>query len=81
MVSNDELPEREDPLPTPDLAAEDRETFSNVLRAIQRLPDPEREALVLAVDQDLNYDQIALILGCSVAAVKVRIHRACEAQS
>jgi len=76
MVSSDDLPEREDPLPRPDLTAQDRETFANVLRAIQKLPDTEREALVLAVDQDLSYDQIAVILGCSVAAVKVRIHRA-----
>jgi RNA polymerase sigma-70 factor (ECF subfamily) len=76
VVSNDDLPERESSMPTPDLAAEDREKFSNILRAIQKLPETEREALVLAVDQDLSYEQIAVILGCSVAAVKVRIHRA-----
>jgi hypothetical protein len=28
------------------------------------------------MDDELRYDQIGAILGCSVAAVKVRIHRA-----
>jgi RNA polymerase sigma-70 factor (ECF subfamily) len=65
-----------DPAPWPDRAAEDRERLSQLLRAIQRLPEPQRETLVLSLDDVLRYDQIAAILGCSVAAVKVRIHRA-----
>ena len=65
-----------DPLPGPDLSAQDRQTFMNVMRAIQRLPELQREALVLAVSQELSYEQIAAVLECSVAAVKVRIHRA-----
>ena len=43
---------------------------------MQKLPEPQREALVLATDPDLRYEQIAVILNCSVAAVKVRVHRA-----
>jgi RNA polymerase sigma-70 factor, ECF subfamily len=65
-----------DPAPAPDVAASGRQTFLAVLRAMQRLPDLQREALVLATDQDLSYEQIAAIVGCSVAAVKVRVHRA-----
>jgi RNA polymerase sigma-70 factor (ECF subfamily) len=76
MVPGDELPEQADPVPGPDLSAQGRQTFSIVLRAIQGLPESQREALVLAVDQELSYEQIAAILGCSVVAVKVRIHRA-----
>jgi RNA polymerase sigma-70 factor (ECF subfamily) len=72
----EEAPERADRAPLQDRAIEDRETLSGVLKAIQKLPDPQREALVLSVDKDLRYDQIGAILGCSVAAVKVRIHRA-----
>jgi RNA polymerase sigma-70 factor (ECF subfamily) len=71
-----DVPEAIDPAPGPDVAASERQTFLALLRAIQRLPEPQREALVLATDQDLNYEQIAAIVGCSVAAVKVRIHRA-----
>jgi RNA polymerase sigma-70 factor (ECF subfamily) len=76
IAPSSELPEPIDPLPGPDLSAEDRETFANVLRAIQELPETQREALVLAADQELSHAQIAVILDCSVAAVKVRIHRA-----
>jgi RNA polymerase sigma-70 factor (ECF subfamily) len=70
------VPERADRAPLPDRAIEDRQTLATVLRAIQELPEPQREALALSVDEDLRYDQIGAILGCSVAAVKVRIHRA-----
>jgi RNA polymerase sigma-70 factor (ECF subfamily) len=76
LVSMEEAPEPADPAPGQDQTAAGRQTLSSVLRAIQRLPERQREALVLAVDQDLRYEQIAAILGCSVAAVKVRIHRA-----
>jgi len=72
----EEVPERKDRAPLTDRAIEGRQTLSAVLQAIQKLPEPQREALVLSVDHDLRYDQIGAILGCSVAAVKVRIHRA-----
>jgi RNA polymerase sigma-70 factor (ECF subfamily) len=76
VVLMSEAPEQADPAPSPDQTASDRQTLSRVLRAIQSLPERLREALVLAVDGGLRYEQIAAILGCSVAAVKVRIHRA-----
>ena len=76
LVAVSEVPEGADPSPSPARAAEDRQTLAVVLKAIQRLPDQQREALVLSVDEDLRYDQIGAILACSVAAVKVRIHRA-----
>jgi RNA polymerase sigma-70 factor (ECF subfamily) len=68
--------ERPDHTAMPDRTFEGRQTLSVVLKAIQDLPEPQREALVLSVDDGLRYDQIGAILGCSVAAVKVRIHRA-----
>ncbi|MBU0754521.1 MAG: sigma-70 region 4 domain-containing protein, partial [Planctomycetes bacterium] len=40
------------------------------------LPEGERTALLLRVDHDLPYDEIAGALGTSVAAAKVRVHRA-----
>ncbi len=76
LVPLGDVPERADLAPSPSRAAETRQTLSEVLKAIQRLPEPQREALVLSLDEDLRYDQIAAILGCSVGAVKVRIHRA-----
>src|SRR5215831_12506275 len=61
----DELPEPRDPNPGPHLEAEGRQSFARTLRALQRLPESERAALVLSIDQDLKYEQIAGILGCS----------------
>ena len=69
-------PEQPDSSPSADRAIEDRQTLAAVLRAMQELPATLREALVLSVDHDLRHDQIAAILGCSTAAVKVRVHRA-----
>ena len=76
LVAVSEALEGADPAPSPARAAEDRQMLAVVLKAIQRLPEQQREALVLSVDEDMRYDQIGAILGCSVAAVKVRIHRA-----
>jgi RNA polymerase sigma-70 factor (ECF subfamily) len=50
--------------------------LEEALEAMQRLPEGEREALVLAVISELPYERIAALLGCSVPAVKVRVHRA-----
>jgi RNA polymerase sigma-70 factor (ECF subfamily) len=75
-VSLTGLPEPADPLPSALREAENQQAVDHVLQAIQRLPRLQREALVLALDEDLRYEQIAVILGCSVPAVKVRIHRA-----
>ena len=47
-----------------------------VQRALARLPVDKREVLILSRYQDLRYEAIAEILGCSVDAVKVRVHRA-----
>jgi len=60
----------------PDAAPDGGLRLEEILAAIQRLPESDREALVLAVDRDLPYTRIAAILGCSVPAVKVRVHRA-----
>ena len=45
-------------------------------RALLRLPEEKREALVLSRFQDLRYEEIAELQGCEVGAVKVRVHRA-----
>jgi RNA polymerase sigma-70 factor, ECF subfamily len=76
LVSIDDVPDRMDPTPSSETTVSDREAYEHVLRAIRKLPPRLREALVLATDQELRHDQIAAILGCSVGAVKVRVHRA-----
>jgi RNA polymerase sigma-70 factor (ECF subfamily) len=42
------------------------------------LPDDKRELLLLARSGTLSYQQIAAMLGCSVGALKVRVHRALQ---
>jgi RNA polymerase sigma factor (sigma-70 family) len=45
-------------------------------RALAKLPDDKKEILIMSRYQELRYETIAEILGCSIAAVKVRVHRA-----
>lgn len=53
-----------------------REQYRQVLAALQKLPQKERDTLALAVSSDLPYSKIAEITGISEANVKVKIHRA-----
>lgn len=46
--------------------------------ALWKLPLPDRSALALAYIQDLEMTAIARIEGCTVAAIKTRLHRAKE---
>lgn len=50
--------------------------FDRVLAAADRLRSTDREILQLAAWEELPHDQIAQLLGCSVAAVDQRLHRA-----
>lgn len=54
----------------------DNELTQQVKRAIARLPDHFRAALVLCEYENLSYVQIAETLGASVPQVKTWIHRA-----
>ena len=75
-VATVSLPEPYDPRPDPEVSAQGRQELQNTLRVIQKLPEQQRETLLLALDGDMSYEEIGRILGCSLPAVKVRIHRA-----
>lgn len=47
-----------------------------LVQLLAKLPDHEREALLLVAWDDLSADQAARVLGISAGAVRVRIHRA-----
>ena len=47
-----------------------------VHRVLGGLPQPQRELIVLRDLEGLSYQQIAEVLGCSVASVKLRLFRA-----
>jgi RNA polymerase sigma-70 factor (ECF subfamily) len=50
--------------------------LDTALTALRTLPVPDRAALLMHAQDGLSHAAIAASLGLSVAAVKVRIHRA-----
>jgi RNA polymerase sigma-70 factor (ECF subfamily) len=75
---------REVPLPEEGLASgqdpsgrlDDQALMAAVIAALRSMPEGERAALLLRVDHDMPYEEIAIVLGTSVGAAKVRVHRA-----
>lgn len=53
----------------------DRETVQRVRQAIGRLPEHFRAALVLCEYEEMDYAQIAEVLGASIPQVKTWLHR------
>jgi RNA polymerase sigma-70 factor (ECF subfamily) len=49
---------------------------SAVMAALARLDEADRELLTLVAWENLDRDQLATMLGCSRATVRVRLHRA-----
>ena len=56
-----------------------REERQEVLRAVRRLPDRQREALVLRFYLDLPDAEIARIMGLRPSSVRSATHRALKA--
>jgi RNA polymerase sigma-70 factor (ECF subfamily) len=65
-----------DPQASPYAQAEGKEELRVVLARLQRLPEIDRAALVMRAFDEMPYEEIAQALGISLAAVKVKIHRA-----
>lgn len=55
---------------------ERNERIQKVRAAIAALPEEQRTAVILHRYEGLSYQQIAEVMGCSVAAVEARLHRA-----
>jgi RNA polymerase sigma-70 factor, ECF subfamily len=69
-------PELADPRPGPARVAGSRIELAAVLAALQRLPESDRAALLMRAQDGLSHQEIAAVLGLSVVAVRVKIHRA-----
>jgi RNA polymerase sigma-70 factor (ECF subfamily) len=74
VANQADLPSR-DSAWDPHAASESSQRRGRVQRALQRLPDVLRSALILAYLKELTMDDIATVEGCSVGAVKSRIFR------
>lgn len=65
-----------DQAPGPHAVAQARDELHQMLRALGKIPDHEREVLLMATVEGLSHQAIAVALDLSVEAVKVRVHRA-----
>ena len=72
---DDPTPEAADPR-TPEAELLGREAARIIEAALSRLSDDRRAMLLLRLDHGLAYDEIAALMGFSLAKVKVEIHRA-----
>ena len=64
-----------DPAPEPDKIVESQLEILRVQRILQTIPEIDRAAFVLRVQHELPCAEIARILGLSLTATKVKIHR------
>ena len=56
--------------------AEIRESLNRALEGLQQLPEIDRAALLMRIENELPYTAVAEALNISVSAAKVKIHRA-----
>ena len=68
--------ELHDPRAGPHDQAEQNAQLRAALAELQRLPEIDRAALLMRAMDEMPYEEIARALGLSLAAVKVKIHRA-----
>ena len=61
---------------TPEELLAAAEVGISVHRAIDALPEPQREVILLRHMEDLSYKEISGVLQCSISQVKARLHYA-----
>jgi RNA polymerase sigma-70 factor (ECF subfamily) len=62
--------------PGPHAAAAGRAELEAVMEALQSLPEVDRAALLMRAQDEMPYEEIAATLGLSLAAARVKVHRA-----
>jgi RNA polymerase sigma-70 factor, ECF subfamily len=77
---NNRLTELEESIPDPavglDTRTEHKAELSAVLVALRRLSEVDRAALLMRVQEEMPYEEIAQTLNLPVTTVKVKVHRA-----
>ena len=68
--------ELHDPRAGPEQDAESSERLRVTIAGLQKLPELSRSAVLMHAVDGMPYEEIARVLGLTVTAVKVRIHRA-----
>jgi len=64
-----------DPAPGPDRSAESLSELQRVQDILRILPEINRAAFIMRVQHELPYIEIARVLGLSLTAAKVKVHR------
>jgi RNA polymerase sigma-70 factor (ECF subfamily) len=75
-LHHEQLTEEIDGVERPDQAAERHQELTQLLRAVQALPDRQRDVIVLRAIEGRTYEQIADELGVSHGAVRQLLSRA-----
>jgi len=73
--SSKDLSEHADTAPTPEEAAQRSDDVARVRGAIEAIPEPFREAVVLRDLEDLSYAEIAEVTGVPIGTVMSRLAR------
>lgn len=63
---------------SPERAVRRRELGDAVRRALEKLPDPQKEILMLRHFQEMSLQEIAEFKGCPLGTVKSALHRATQ---
>lgn len=66
----------EDGQPGPEERVNSRRELRAVMAALQTLPEIDRAAVLMRADEGLPYEEIAAALKISLAAARVKVHRA-----
>ena len=53
-----------------------RAVHADLVAALARLPEVDRAAVLMRAQSDMSYEEISQVLGISVAAARVKVHRA-----
>jgi RNA polymerase sigma-70 factor (ECF subfamily) len=64
-----------DPAPGPEQLVESQLEIKSVQKFLQTLPEIDRAAFIMRVQQELPYAEIARTLEISLSAAKVKVHR------
>ena len=65
-----------DASPTPHARAQSKAELDAVMAALRYLAEVDRAALLMRVQEDMPYEEIAQALDLPIATVKVKVHRA-----
>jgi RNA polymerase sigma-70 factor (ECF subfamily) len=86
-VAHDEHPDAEAPLaerqpatePDAEARVSDAQQLARLWQSVDRLPPRQRAAVILYAQENLPTNEIAQVLGCAEATVRVHLHRAVAA--